>query len=67
MNAKWVSVDHEPEVNKYGSSEQLVLLTNTGNFNTGYFDSNKQRWEVEGLLSFQEYPVAWLQGVSKEL
>lgn len=63
MKVRWVCTDHEPECNKYGISMQLVILTNLGNFNTGYFNTEKKQWEIEGLLQHKEFVVAWLEGL----
>ncbi len=67
MDAKWKTTQDVPTVNKYGVSNQLILLTNVGNFNTGYFNNNNMKWEVEGLLQHKEFPVAWLDGVTRDL
>lgn len=65
MKVYWVDTGKDPKANKYGVSEQLVLLTSRGRFVTGYWNSLLLQWEIEDTLMHKEFVVSWLEGLGK--
>lgn len=49
-----------------GMSKQLVVMTNLGYLNTGYYSSRTCRWSLEGMTMRKEHVIAWLDGLQVE-
>ena len=63
MKVSW-NFSEKPEVDRYGVSEQSILLTNHNRFATGYWNDKVGRWELDSLVVTSEEVIAWLDGVT---
>lgn len=63
MEAKW-NFEKPNLVDGTDTSAHLFLLSNLGNFFTGYWNEKYNEYLVDSLLLTHETIVAWLDGIS---